>query len=159
MDQAKSQWAAGEVAAVISFQLTSLLSRDQTSPSSPSPASGVFSQHLSRTRKDRACQNQGSVFNIIKTAVKTGNITQNQREEMRTSLEQVWGEETDPTLLSTIPGGYRNPLISTLGVQPAETGVLSKSCVTPSAVSGRWNHFGGWKCAGSGNCVGLIPST
>ena len=121
MDQAKSQWAAGEVAAVISFQLTSLLSRDQTSPSSPSPASGVFSQHLSRTRKDRACQNQGSVFNIIKTAVKTGNITQNQREEMRTSLEQVWGEETDPTLLSTIPGGYRNPLVFTLGAQAAET--------------------------------------
>ena len=121
MDQAKSQWAAGEVAAVISFQLTSLLSRDQTSPSSPSPASGVFSQHLSGTRKDRACQNQGSVFNIIKTAVKTVNITQNQREEMRTSLEQVWGEETDPTLLSTIPGGYRNPLVFALGAQAAET--------------------------------------
>ncbi|KAI4560107.1 hypothetical protein MJT46_012345 [Ovis ammon polii x Ovis aries] len=38
----------------------SLLSRDQTCPSSPSPAPGVFSQHFSGTRKDRACQNQGS---------------------------------------------------------------------------------------------------
>ena len=30
----------------------------------------------------------------------------------------MWGEETYPALLSTIPGGYRNV---TLGVQPAET--------------------------------------
>ena len=50
---------------------SSLFSREQTSPSSSSPASGVFSQHLSGTRKDRAWQNQGSVFNIIMTAVKT----------------------------------------------------------------------------------------
>ena len=81
----------------------------------------MFSQHLSGTRKDRACQNQGSVFNIIMTAVKTVIITQNQREETRTSLGQVWGEETDPILLSAITGGYRNPLISTLEAEPAET--------------------------------------
>ena len=37
----------------------SLLSRDQTCPSSSSPASGVFSQHFSGKRKDQACQNQG----------------------------------------------------------------------------------------------------
>ena len=53
----------------------SLLSRDQTCPLSPSPAPGVFSQYLSGTRKDWACQNQSSVFNIIMTAVKTVNIT------------------------------------------------------------------------------------
>ena len=99
----------------------SLLSRDQTCPSSPSPAPGVFSQHISGPRKERACQNQGSVFNIIMTAVKTVIITQNQREERRTSVGQVWGEETDPIFLSTITGGYRNPLISTLEAQPAET--------------------------------------
>ena len=33
----------------------------------------------------------------------------------------MWGEETDPTLLSTVSGGYGNPLVSALGVQPAET--------------------------------------
>ena len=48
-------------------------------------------------------------------------ITQNQREKRRTSLSQVWGEETDPILLSTIPGDYRNPLVSSLRPQPAET--------------------------------------
>ena len=74
----------------------SLLSRDQTSPSSPSPASGMFSQHLSGTIKDRACQNQGSVFNIIMTAVETVNITQTQREETRTSWDKCW--ERRPTL-------------------------------------------------------------
>ena len=98
----------------------SLLSRDQTWPSSPSPESGMFSQHLSGTRKDRACQNQGSVFNIIMTAVETVIITQNQKVKRRTSLGQVWGEETDPTL-STMPRGYRNPLVFTLGAEAAET--------------------------------------
>ena len=37
------------------------------------------------------------MFNIIVTAVKTVNITWNQREKRRTSLGQVWGEETGPT--------------------------------------------------------------
>ena len=77
MDQAKSQWAAGEVAAVISFWSIVPTSREQTCPSSPSPASGMFSQYLSGTRKNQACQNQGSVFNIIMAAVKTVNKTQN----------------------------------------------------------------------------------
>ena len=98
----------------------SLLSREQICPSSPSPASGLFSQHLSETKKNQACQNQGSVFNIIMKAVKTVNITQNQREKRRTSWDKCW--ERRPALpLSAIPGGYRNPLISTLGAQPAET--------------------------------------
>ena len=99
---------------------SSLLSRDQTCPSSPSPAPGMFSQHLSGTRKDRACQNQGNVFDIIMTAVKTVNTTQNQRERRRTSLGQC-GERRPTLPLSAIPGGYRSPLISTLGAQPAET--------------------------------------
>ena len=99
---------------------SSLLSRDQTCPSSPSPAPGVFSQHLSGTRKDRACQNQGNVFDIIMTGVKTVNITQNQRERRRTSLGQC-GERRPTLPLSAIPGGYRSPLISTLGAQPAGT--------------------------------------
>ena len=99
----------------------SLLSREQTGPSSPSPASGVFSQHLNGARKDLAHQNQGSVFNISMTAVETVIITQNQRVKRRTSLGQVWGEETDPTLLSTMLRGYGNPLVFTLGAQAAET--------------------------------------
>ena len=98
----------------------SLLSREQICPSSPSPASGLFSQHLSETKKNQACQNQGSVFNIIMKAVKTVNITQNQREKRRTSWDKCW--ERRPALpLSAIPGGYRNPLVFTLGAQAAET--------------------------------------
>ena len=62
MDQINGQWAAGEVAAVISFQSTVPPQQRPDLPSSPSPPlvsqpSGVFSQHLSGTRKDRACQN------------------------------------------------------------------------------------------------------
>ena len=53
----------------------STLSRDQTCPSSSSPASGEFSQHFSRTTKDRDCQHQGSVFSIIVIAVISVNIT------------------------------------------------------------------------------------
>ena len=53
------------------------LSRDQTCPSSSSPASGVFSQILSGIREDPECQHHGSVLNIITMAVKTVNITQN----------------------------------------------------------------------------------
>ena len=136
-----------------------LLSRDQTCPSSPSPASGVFFQHPSGTRKDLVYQNQGSVFNIIMTAVKTVNFTQNQVEE-RTSQGQVWGQETDP-LLSTVPGDYRNPLVSTLGAQPAETWCPNQGLWDPPQVRGlgRWCHLG--KCgsmapgAGSEDYVGL----
>ena len=122
----------------------------------------MFSQCLSGTRKDGACQNQGSVFNIIMTAVKTVNITQNQREETRTSLGKTSGEEIDPTLLSTILGVYRNPLVSTLGSQ-RRPGVLTKGRATPDAGSGEvvspWRL---WKCVPRcrlwGLC-GLTPST
>ena len=69
------------------------------------------------------------------TAVKTVNITQNQREERRTSLGQASGEETNPTLLSAIPGDYRNPLVSTLGAQQ-RPGVLTKGRASPGAGSG-----------------------
>ena len=121
-DQAKSQWAAGEAAAVVAFQSTVPPQQGPDLPLVSQPCVWcVFCQRLSGTRKDRACQNQGSVFNIIMTAVKTVIITQNQREERRTSVGQVWGEETNPIFLSTITWGYRNPLISTLEAQPAET--------------------------------------
>ena len=53
------------------------LSRDQTCPSSSSPASGVFSQNFSGIRDDPECQHHGSVLNIIMMAVKIVNITQN----------------------------------------------------------------------------------
>ena len=55
----------------------------------------------------------------------------------------MWGEETDPALLSTISGGYRNSLVSTLGVQQ-RPGDLTKGPVSPGA--------------GSGDCMGLPPS-
>ena len=83
----KKPVGSGEVAAVTSFRSTALLSRDQTCPSSSSPASGVFSQLLSGTRKDQACQNQGSVFNMIMTAIETVNITE-PKGKGRTSVGQ-----------------------------------------------------------------------
>ena len=51
VDQAKSQWAAGEVAAVLSFQST-LPPQQRPDLAFVSQPSGVFSQHLSGTRKD-----------------------------------------------------------------------------------------------------------
>ena len=84
---------SGEVAAVTSFRSTVLLSRDQTCPSSSRPVSGVFSQLLSRMRKDRACQNQGGAH--IMTAVETVNITE-PKGKGRTSLGQCG--ERRPTL-------------------------------------------------------------
>ena len=112
----------------------SLLSREQTCPSSSSPASGVFSQHF-RENKNQACQNQGSVFNIIMTPVKTINITQNQREKRRTSLGQC-GERRPTLPLYAVPGGYRNPLVFTLGAQAAETWCPNHGQGTPSGGSG-----------------------
>lgn len=116
-----------------------------------------------KTRKNQACQNQGSVFNIIMTPVKTINITQNQRDKRRTSLGQCGGEETDPTSLCC-PRGYRNPLVFTLGAQAAETWCPNHGQGTPSGGSGevvspwrlwKWDSPG----TGSGDCVGLTPST
>ena len=128
----------------------SLLSRDQTCPSSPSPVSGVFSQHLSGTRKDQACQNQGSVFNIIMTAVKTVNITQTQREKKRTSLGQC-GERRPTLPLSIIPGGYRSPLASALGAQTAEPwGPNQRSW---AQAQGLWIVWLSAHPYGSGSCV------
>ena len=80
MNQAKSQWAAGEGAAVLSFQQSVHAQQRPDLPLVSSPAPGVFSRHLSRTTKDRDCQHQGSVFNVTLTAVTTVNITENRRE-------------------------------------------------------------------------------
>lgn len=75
------------------------------------------------------------------TAVKAANIHIEPKRKGRTSLGQVWGEETNSTLLSTISGGYRNPLVSTLEAQPAETCVLTKGLVTAGGVMVRlWTH-------------------
>ena len=96
----KKPAGSGEVAAVTSFRSTVLLSRDQTCPSSSSPASGVFSQLLSGTRKDRACQNQGGAFNMIMTAIETVNITE-PKGKGRTSVGQCG--ERRPTLPFFLP--------------------------------------------------------
>ena len=90
----------------------------ETCPLPFSPASGVFSPHLGGTRKNQACQVQGSVQQFIMTAIKTVNSTQNQRGKRRAFLWQEWGEETDPT---SFYHPKRSPLVSTLGAQPAET--------------------------------------
>ena len=43
----------------------------------------------------------------------------------------MWGEETDPTLLPTIPGGYRNPLVFILGAQLAGTWCSNQGLCEP----------------------------
>ena len=94
----KKPVGSGEVAPVTSFRSTVLLSRDQTCPASSRPVSGVFSQLLSRMRKDRACQNQGGAH--IMTAVETVNITE-PKGKGRTSLGQCG--ERRPTLPFFLP--------------------------------------------------------
>ena len=139
---------------MISSQQTVQLSRDQSCPLSSGPESGVFLQHLCGTTKAQDRHHQGSVFNIIMTAVKTAphgtEGTGGGFSETRA------GKETNLTHLCTQPGGYRNSLVSTIGAQPAETwcpnqgschprcrvweGVHPRDCgcVTPGAGSGRW---------------------
>ena len=43
----------------------------------------------------------------------------------------MWGEEIDPRLLPTVPGGYRNPLVSILGAQLAETWCSNQGLCDP----------------------------
>ena len=52
MDQAKASGQQVRLLLLSPSSRLSILNRDQTCPSSSSPASGVFSQHLSWTRKD-----------------------------------------------------------------------------------------------------------
>ena len=75
------------------------------------------------------------MFNIIVTAVKTVS-DRTKGQERRTSLGQAWGEETHPTLLSTIPGGSRNPLVSAIGAQPSETWCPNQGSCDPRSGSG-----------------------
>ena len=153
MDQAKSQWAAGEAAAVISSQQTVQLSRDQSCPLSSGPESGVFLQHLCGTTKAQDRHHQGSVFNIIMAAVKTAP---HGTEGTGGAALRHGGEEANRAHLCTQPGGHRSSLVSTIEAQPAETwcpnqgschprcrvweGVHPRDCgcVTLGAGSGRW---------------------
>ena len=108
-DRAKSQWAAGEVAAVLSFQSTLSSKENRAAPRLSAQLSCVFSTPQ-WDKKDRACQNQGSVFTSSMSFQSSKKITQNQSENRRglTSQGQLWGEETVTTLLSRIPGGPRD---------------------------------------------------
>ena len=95
-----------------------------------------FSQHVSETRKDWACQNQRSVFNSSMKALKTVKITQNQSEKRRTSLGQVWGEQTYLTHFP-IPGGPRNPACFHIrGATSRAMVSWPRGRVTPGAGSG-----------------------
>ena len=108
-NQAKSQWAAGEVAAVLSFQSTLSSEENRAAPRLSVQLFCVFSA-TQQDKKDRACQNQGSVFTSSmsfqtskkshRTRVKTGGGL--------TSQGQLWGEEMDPTFLSRVPAGPRD---------------------------------------------------
>ena len=131
----KKPVGSGEVAAVTSFRSTVLLSRDQTCPSSSSPASGVFSQLLSGTRKDRACQNQGGAFNMIMTAIETVNITE-PKGKGRTSVGQCG--ERRPTLPFFLPFQEvtGTPSFPPLGSNQQRPGVLTKGRGAPGAGTG-----------------------
>ena len=122
----------------------SLLQREQSCPASSRPALPCFSA----PQRDRACHNWGSVFISGMNFQTSKTVTQNQRGKMRTFLRQVWGEETDPPLLSTILGDYRNPLVSTLGHPNQQRPcVHTKGLATPGAGSREvvsiWRV---WKC-------------
>ena len=80
------------------------------------PSSPVFSQHLSRTRKTEPARTKVLCLTLAR-ASKPVNITQNRSENRRglTSQGQLRGEETDPTLLSRVPGVPRTGLVYTLG--------------------------------------------
>ena len=60
-DQVKSQWAAGEAAAVLSFQSTVSSEENRAAPRLSAQLSHVFSTPQ-RDKKDRACQKQGTMF-------------------------------------------------------------------------------------------------
>ena len=146
VDQAKSQWAAGEAAAVLSFQQTVHTQQRPELLLSSSPESGVFLQHLCRTTKAQDCHHQGSVFNTMMTAVETVSITQSWREKRRASLGHVRGKETDLTRLSTQPRGYRTSLVSTVGAQPAETWCPKQGSGHPRYRILEVCHPGDWTC-------------
>ena len=138
----------------------SLLSGDQTCPSPCSPAPRVcFLSCFCETRKDQACQEQGSTSGIVTTAVETVNITQNQREKMRTSMGQRGGRR--PTLHRFLPS---QEIIGTHSFLPQgpnqqRPGVLTKGRGTPSAGSGEvvspWRL---WKCVPRYRVWGLCGS-
>ena len=60
-DRAKSQWAAGEAAAVLSFQSTVSSEENRAAPRLSAQLSHVFSTPQ-RDKKDRAWQKQGTMF-------------------------------------------------------------------------------------------------
>ena len=99
---------------------------------------------------------------MIMTAVETVTITE-PKGKGRTSLEKCGERRATATLLSTVPGGYRNPLISTLGVQPAEAW-----CPNQGSWGPRCRDWGGGVALETedlcpwfspGDCVGPTPPT
>ena len=108
---------------MLSFQ--SALFSEETRPALISlPCAGVFSLRLSGTRKDRACQSQGSVFNISMTAIKTVNITAEPRVKKKKKEDfsgASVGRGDQPYAYFSHPSSYRNPFVSTSGTKPAET--------------------------------------
>ena len=131
MDQARSQWAAGELLLWLPSGQPSLLSRDLTCPSSSSPASGVYSQHFSGKRKDQAYQNQGGCSTLSWCYKNSQYHTEPKGKENFSGINVGRGEETDPTLFSTVPGICKNPLVSILGAQLAETWCSNQGLCDP----------------------------
>ena len=101
MDRGRSQRAAGEVAAVFFIRLTISTQEKPDLPLVFLPCICCIFSAFQWDKKGPSLQELNSVFNIIMTAIKAVNITQNQREKRRTSLEKC-GERA-PTLHFFLP--------------------------------------------------------
>ena len=103
-----------------SFQSILSSEENRAAPRLSAQLSCVFSAPQ-RDKKDRARQNQGTVFNssmsFQTSKKKKKRITQNQSENRRglTSQGQLRGEETDPALPSRVPGVPQTWLVYTVG--------------------------------------------
>ena len=118
MDQTKIQWAAGEVAAVFACQSTVPPQQRPDLPSSPSPLVCFLNTSVEQERTKPVgttvpCWRLS--WQLLKELIP--HRTKGKKEDLsgRSVGRGIW------PYTSTIPGGYRNPLVCTLGAQPAET--------------------------------------
>ena len=123
----------------------SLLQREQSCPSSLSPAL-LFSQHLSRTRKTEPARNKVLCSTLAWASKPAKNHTEpSENRRGLTSQRQLRGDETNPRLLSRVSRSPRDLTCSYTG------GSLSTAMVS-------WPRARVTPGGGSGDCRSLTPS-